>query len=280
MKKTYSFLFIFIIIYTSLFSYEHELAICTVFRNDADYLKEWVDFHLHQGVEHFYLYDNFSTDHPEEELSEYIKRGVVEIIPWHHTHGSHETFVKVQNEAFLDCMQKIKSHVKWCACIDSDEFLFSSDGKNLKKFLKNYKGYQCLCVEWLLYGTSQIKSVPKGEITKRLFYRAKDGVCVAYKCIVRPEFVTGCNYCHYFLVQDQSLCVDENKEYVDMSQSLKGKNSHQKIRINHYFCRDVDYLKIKIEKAILAGRDPQTLIDQEKFCNEVFDDSILKALYN
>ena len=39
--------------------------------------QEWIDFHLMVGFDHFYLYNNNSTDSPEEELAKYIQRGQV-----------------------------------------------------------------------------------------------------------------------------------------------------------------------------------------------------------
>lgn len=262
---------------TSGFSYQYELVICNVFRNDAPYLKEWVDFHIKQGVDHFYLYDNFSTDHPDEVMKEYIDKGIVEIIPWNISHGTHESFVRVQNQAFMDCIRRNKTKVKWCACIDTDEFLFCPDGKNLKKFLKGYKEVQCLCVEWLLYGTSGLSNVPPDEITKQLLLRAPDETFVTNKCIVRPKKVVDCYNCHYFSVQDQTKCMNENKEFYNIEYCAKGTGmrANKKIRINHYFCRDQDYFKLKIEKALLSGRDPEIIIAQEAMSNEIFDDSIL-----
>ena len=38
------------------------LVVVSVFKNEADVLKEWIEHHLWQGVEHFYLVDNGSTD--------------------------------------------------------------------------------------------------------------------------------------------------------------------------------------------------------------------------
>lgn len=38
------------------------LAVCAIFKDEAAYLREWLDFHLLMGVEHFYLYDNGSSD--------------------------------------------------------------------------------------------------------------------------------------------------------------------------------------------------------------------------
>ena len=39
------------------------LAIAAIFRDEAPYLKEWIEFHRAVGVERFYLFDNLSTDH-------------------------------------------------------------------------------------------------------------------------------------------------------------------------------------------------------------------------
>jgi len=38
------------------------MAICAVIQNDADYLQEWIDFHLKVGVDHFLLTNYNSKD--------------------------------------------------------------------------------------------------------------------------------------------------------------------------------------------------------------------------
>ena len=34
------------------------LGVCAVVKNEAAYIQEWLAFHLHSGVQHFYLYLN------------------------------------------------------------------------------------------------------------------------------------------------------------------------------------------------------------------------------
>ena len=34
------------------------LAICAIFKNEGKFLKEWLNYYLLAGVEHFYLYNN------------------------------------------------------------------------------------------------------------------------------------------------------------------------------------------------------------------------------
>ena len=36
---------------------KHQLSICAIFKNEAKFLKEWIEYHRLVGVDHFYLYD-------------------------------------------------------------------------------------------------------------------------------------------------------------------------------------------------------------------------------
>lgn len=40
---------------------EHHLAVCAIAKNEGPYFKEWVEWHLSQGVDKFYVYDNESN---------------------------------------------------------------------------------------------------------------------------------------------------------------------------------------------------------------------------
>ena len=58
------------------------LSICTVFKDEAPYLKEWIEYHKLLGVEHFRLYNNDSIDNYQEVLRPYIEKGEVTLIDW------------------------------------------------------------------------------------------------------------------------------------------------------------------------------------------------------
>jgi hypothetical protein len=53
------------------------LSVLACLRNEGPYLTEWIEYHLLVGVDHFWLMDNNSTDHPEVILSSYIALGIV-----------------------------------------------------------------------------------------------------------------------------------------------------------------------------------------------------------
>ena len=41
---------------------KYQISLCLIFKNEAPFLKEWLDYHLTVGVDHFYLYNNNSDD--------------------------------------------------------------------------------------------------------------------------------------------------------------------------------------------------------------------------
>ena len=55
----------------------YDLAVVAILKNEARYIKEWLDYHLLAGVDHFYLYDNASSDNYNEIIAPYVAAGVV-----------------------------------------------------------------------------------------------------------------------------------------------------------------------------------------------------------
>ena len=62
----------------------YEMAACLRFKDVARYLPEWLEFHSMVGVEHFYLYNNNSTDNYQEALAPYVRDGLVTLHEWPH----------------------------------------------------------------------------------------------------------------------------------------------------------------------------------------------------
>ncbi len=58
------------------------LSVCAIYKNEARYLAEWIEFHLLAGVEHFFLYDNNSTDDHRDVLAPYVRAGLVSVTDW------------------------------------------------------------------------------------------------------------------------------------------------------------------------------------------------------
>ena len=93
----------------------YELAICAVFKNEAAYLEEWIEYHKLIGVAHFYLYNNKSDDGYLSVLKKYILDGEVTIkdLP-------NEIY---QGDVYKECVLQHHQDIKWLAIIDIDEFI-------------------------------------------------------------------------------------------------------------------------------------------------------------
>lgn len=57
--------------------FKYQLSITCIAKNEGKYIKEWVEYHLAQGVDCIYLYDNDSTDNMKAVLEPYILNGKV-----------------------------------------------------------------------------------------------------------------------------------------------------------------------------------------------------------
>ena len=104
----------------------HYLSIGCIIKNEGRYLREWIEYHLWAGVEHFYIYDNGSTDNTKEVLAPYILSGKV---TYHYFVADREEGDQ-QRRAYNDAISRYKRCTRWLALIDADEFLaLSEEGK-------------------------------------------------------------------------------------------------------------------------------------------------------
>jgi len=169
-------------------SHKYFLSVATMFKNERRWLREWLEFGLMMGVEHFYLYDNNSTDSPLEILQSYIDGGYVTYIPWPpkeidpwkvttvqekeqwewfrdcletclanlwtvHTQGP------CQMAAFSDAILRTKGGVsRWLGIWDVDEFIFPRVGteyRSLAALLHDrYRDTDHIKVDGNNFGTS------------------------------------------------------------------------------------------------------------------------------
>ena len=104
---------------------EHYLSVAACVKNEGRYLREWIEYHLWAGVEHFYIYDNGSTDNTKDVLEPYLQRGIVTRHYWVGKPSS-----KNQIAMYNDAVVRYKHCTRWLAIIDADEFItLSEEGK-------------------------------------------------------------------------------------------------------------------------------------------------------
>lgn len=262
---------------------QHELSICAIFQDEAPYFKEWIEFHKLQGVEHFYLYNNNSTDDFRKVLQPYIDKHEVTLTDWLFTYdeGAHADWISIQAASYMDCMQKYGSENRWIAIIDTDEFLFSPNGKKLPSILKEYKEYGGVSLNWVRFGTSEIEDIPPGDLliehlTRCSFHEDRENRLT--KTIVQPKYVSGCVSAHYFIYIAKKYAVDTDHHRVK-SGNYSRNILLDKMRINHYWTRTAKCFREKKLRSRQKRRPAFTLerltsmVDR---CNEHRDTAIFR----
>ena len=257
-------------------AYEYEVSICAIFRNDARFLKEWVEFHIEQGVEHFWLYNNLSQDDWQSELHPYIDTGMVEIIDWPYESIKQEDWNIIQCKAYMDGVKLSKGVSRWVAFLDTDEFLFSPKKKKLGHVLKQYKHYPGIQVHWVLYGTSNVQEVKKGNMLNELVMRAEllSSGNRHLKSIVQPKYVVRCENPHYFYYSKRHS-VNENfdKTYGCFHDNI----SVNILRINHYTHRDLEFFfNEKMSRRYKWGYPIEGMIEFDDELNKIYDPILFK----
>lgn len=213
----------------------YDLTVCAVFQQEARFLKEWIEYHKLIGVQHFILCDDRSSDNYMEVLAPYIASGEVELWRIPYNQNLYPLWVDYQKDLVAGFIKKTKGNSRWVACIDIDEFIVPMEVDNLVDFLKDYEAYGGLYIRWEPFGTSFIEKIPENMLmteclTKRM--RFIKGLELLGKEIVKPHRVQYCNV-HSCGLYPPFQAIDSNPGM---------QNEFPKIKIFHYWTRDIDFL--------------------------------------
>ncbi len=260
------FFVLFLSIQPCLYCAQYKLALCSMFKNEAPWIREWIEYHRLLGVEHFYLFENESTDNTVEVLRPYIDQGLVEVIPWTNTPAHRDPrsphFDAYQIKAFNNCIRYVKRNVQWLAIVDADEYIVPIQGRDALHALLDREANTdtgSLLFYWVIYGTSNVWKIPENKLmTEMLMLRADDNHPwhVLMKSIHKPKAVAEC------LVHEARLHKGYKQKWLHPSE----------FRINHYWTRNTQELLSKRFKLHLESQpDDLTFFLQKEGHQHILD---------
>src|SRR4051794_7234593 len=215
------------------------LSMCTIYRDQADLLPEWIEFHKLVGVERFYLYNNFSKDDHREVLAPYVADGTVVMHDWA------VPFPPALATAFTHCVTEHGDESRWIAFIDMDEFLFSPTLRPVSELLPGYEPWPAVAAVSLQFGTSGHVQRPAGLVIENFVNRWRPPELSAVKCIVDPARVVRCKSAHEFVYREGAP-VDENREPLEDWRTPAP--SFDKLCVNHYWTMSEEEAQRKYEQ--------------------------------
>jgi hypothetical protein len=249
----------------------YELTPCLKFKNAARFLPEWLEFHQMVGFEHFYLYNNNSTDDYVEALTPYCEEGSVTLYEW--------TDVPAFPKSDEHCVAHHRHEARWIAFFDDDEFLFPVKGTDVRKILRRYVSYPALAVHWVIFGSSGHLRRPKRRVLENYLHR-QPHISPIIKSIVNPRRIAAPNSTHHWVYRNNELASDENERPVSGSSSTSA--TVNVLRINHYWSKSLEDGQNKIARGPVDQwtiENPRSLELWHKFdegSNAVEDREILR----
>ena len=263
----------------------HDLAIVAIFKNEGKYLREWLDYHLLAGVEHFYLYNNDSSDDYKEILAPYVENNLVTLINF--------PGKIMQIHAYNDAIEQFKNFCRYMAFIDLDEFIFPKTKASIAEVVDGIfsraPNAAALGINWQNFGTnSQDKANYNRGVLERFTRRAPSDWAVVYdngykfgniriKSIVNPRRVDYFWNPHFAVYFKDFKSVNS-----DGAETFEAENypiAADKIVVNHYYTKSrEEFFRKKMPRGwACPGKVPYDEKDFEMYDrNEVFDDGILE----
>lgn len=247
------FLTLFILLFSTFEAVEYKLSIAAITQNEDLYLKEWIDYHLKMGVEHFYIYDNNEdNDRTAKVLEPYVKEGTVELIPWPNLWKDKAFHFDCQTNAYNDALARARHHTEWLAIIDTDEFFVPLKENTLIDAIRNhYSGHGFIYVNWLMFGTSYKTLTSNHSMLEELTRCASKGHAMNKygKTICRPELTMFVEGPHF---------VRTIYPYLNGSGTFRVNDNYEGdiLRINHYVFRDEKFLSdVKVRRWSKSQKD-------------------------
>jgi len=152
----------------SKIDYKYDLGILAIFKNEEMVIEEWIEHYIWQGVDHFYMIDNGSTDDSKDKLLPYIKRGIVTYyyLPEKYKQSDHYNYV-YKNKSKKEC--------KWLIICDIDEYIYNRQKNTIKDYLNrlDYNDVGSVLIHWTMFGSSGFVKQPS-NIRKSFIHCSKN----------------------------------------------------------------------------------------------------------
>jgi hypothetical protein len=234
------------------------------------YLNEWITYHAHLGVDHFYLYDNNDDEkliYTALDDSEYTDRVTI-----HHMPGPY-----VNQRGTEHWLKTYPSNHRAVIFIDVDEFLVLHHHKNVNALLeeKLYPRGGALAMNWLFFGDNGLTTYDSRPVTER-FTTRQNHPNHHIKTIACCEDLTARLFTHGVRLAEGKLTRDTNGRIIP--DIFNDGGPIDCVQLNHYFCKTIEEWRIKRDKGHCdwdpSFRRPDSDYARHNF-NEVFDDKAM-----
>lgn len=227
-------------------------SVCALFKNEAKYLKEWIEYHLLVGVDHFYLYDLGSTDHYMKVLTPYCEKKLVTLVRWHDYIGETNEgkpylwALGTQIPAYENAARfRAEKETTWLTFLDINEFLVTPKTHTIKDMLIKYDTFPGVVLTCDYFDVDSKKHLlPKRKLLIETLELTKEPQKNIQKTVTKMVFKP--DQCQGFLWPPYRFLFDE--------QQVATSAAKRELRINHYLNRTEGFLYTSRQKLQIDNR--------------------------
>lgn len=221
-----------------------DVSVMAILKNEAPNMEEWLCHHMAIGVDHFFLYDNGSTDELHDVLKPYADHGVVTTIYF--------PMRGLQRDANNHVVRFFGDTTEWIAYVDIDEFLVPEHDESISDVMARYPDAEQVLVSRKEFCYSGLRTPVEGLVTET--YREyservpRMGTSeVLAKPIIRPRGVARVGIHNALTVHGRT--VNTAGEPTSEEASVIEDPSYANLQMNHYFTKSWQEFQAKRTRA-------------------------------
>jgi hypothetical protein len=204
---------------------EFKIALVCIAKNEDPYIEEWVEYNLKLGFTHIFIYENnWRCSLENKNITKIPFDGEV-----------------MQTMAYNHFIQNLSSEFDWAAFFDVDEFLVLKKHKDINEFINDYKEFNGIGINWVMFGSNGIKNTNGNYNVLSRFTKKSSKLNKHIKSIVKlnKNIIMSVH-------NPNTQIVNTNKELI--SGPFNPNGDYEIAQLNHYFTKSEEEFKLKIER--------------------------------
>jgi len=169
---------------------KYNLSIMAIFKNEHDYMEEWLDYHISQGFDQIYLYCNDSNLNFYPYLTNFKYKPYIKLIDW--VDKQNNGVDTIQRQAYTHCVQTYSYETQFLMMLDLDEFVvpiksYSIVSDYILSLKPQWDNISAFKIQRYDFGSS-------GHIIKPITpvmdsYKFHETICSSFKTLVNTDYI-------------------------------------------------------------------------------------------
>jgi len=231
-----------------------DVAVMAILKDEAPYMEEWLCHHLAIGVDHFFLYDNGSSDELHEVLKPYADHGIVTTVYF--------PMRGLQRDANNHVVRFFGATTEWIAYVDIDEFLVPAADEPIGAIMSRFADAEQVLVSRKEFCFSGHRTPPAGLVTERYTMVSQNvprmgSSAILAKPIIRPAGIARVGIHSAETVNGRT--VNTAAEPTSEAATVIEDPSYANLQMNHYFTKSWQEFQAKRSRATTSTHAFQLL---------------------